>query len=61
MEGSVDYLVCSCRCQLKHYEKDLKLRQEVVLKYSEKLKIDGEKLALPFIESRATYTFAQYR
>jgi len=46
--------------KLKHYEKDLKLRQEVALKYSEKLKMNSEKLILPFVDSRATSAFAQY-
>jgi len=46
--------------KLGHYEKDLKLRQEVALKYSEKLKMNSEELILPFVDNRATSAFAQY-
>jgi len=43
---------------MKYYEKDLKLRQEVAEKYTEALK--NKDLILPFIDKRATSTFAQY-
>ena len=59
--GRMDTIQCAVvDVKLKHYKKDLKLRQEIALKYSEKLKTDGEKLILPFIDSRATSAFAQY-
>jgi UDP-2-acetamido-2-deoxy-ribo-hexuluronate aminotransferase len=59
--GRMDTIQCAVvDVKLKHYEKDLKLRQEVALKYSEKLKMNSEKLILPFVDSRATSAFAQY-
>jgi len=61
MGGRMDTIQCAVvDVKLKHYEKDLKLRQEVALKYSEKLKMNSEKLILPFVDSRATSAFAQY-
>ena len=44
--------------KLKYYEKDLALRQEVALKYTEALK--DKDLILPFIDKRSTSAFAQY-
>jgi len=44
--------------KLKHYEKDLKLRQEVASEYSEALK--DKDFILPFIDSHATSAWAQY-
>jgi len=61
MGGRMDTIQCAIvDVKLKYYEKDLKLRQEVAFKYSEKLKIKSEKLVLPFVDERATSTFAQY-
>jgi len=59
--GRMDTIQCAVvDVKLKYYEKDLKLRQEVALKYGEKLKMNSEKLILPFIDKRATSAFAQY-
>lgn len=61
MGGRMDTIQCAIvDVKLKHYAKDLALRQEVASKYSEKLKIKSEKLVLPFIDNRATSAFAQY-
>ena len=57
--GRMDTLQCAIvNVKLKHYEKDLKLRQEVAQKYTEALKEND--LILPFIDQRATSAFAQY-
>jgi UDP-2-acetamido-2-deoxy-ribo-hexuluronate aminotransferase len=45
--------------KLKHYKKDLKLRQEVVGKYNEKLKNINE-IILPFVKEDRTSAWAQY-
>ena len=59
--GRMDTIQCAIvNVKLKHYKKDLALRQEVALKYSEKLKMKSEKLVLPFVDKRATSAFAQY-
>ena len=59
--GRMDTIQCAIvNVKLKHYEKDLKLRQEVASKYNEKLKVKNEKLILPFVDERATSDFAQY-
>jgi len=61
MGGRMDTLQCAIvNVKLKHYEKDLKLRQEVASKYNEKLKIKNEKLILPFVNKRAVSAWAQY-
>jgi len=61
MGGRMDTLQCAIvDVKLKHYKKDLALRQEVAFKYSEKLKMKNEKLILPFVDKRATSAFAQY-
>lgn len=59
MGGRMDTLQCAIvDVKLKHYEKDLRLRQEVAGKYTEALK--NKDLILPFVDSRATSAFAQY-
>jgi UDP-2-acetamido-2-deoxy-ribo-hexuluronate aminotransferase len=45
--------------KLKHYKKDLKLRQEVAVKYNEKLKNINE-IILPFVKEDRTSAWAQY-
>lgn len=45
--------------KLKHYKKDLKLRQEVAGKYNEKLKNINE-IILPFVKEDRTSAWAQY-
>ena len=44
--------------KLKHYKKDLSLRQEVANQYNQTLK--DKNLVLPYIEEKATSVFAQY-
>ncbi len=57
--GRMDTLQCAVvNVKLKHYAKDLALRQEVASKYSEALK--EKDLILPFINNHATSAFAQY-
>ncbi len=46
--------------KLKHYPKDLSLRQEVAQKYHSKLNIQNSKLVLPFVEEGRTSAWAQY-
>ena len=59
MGGRMDTLQCAIvDVKLKHYKKDLALRQEVASKYSEALK--DKELVLPFLDERATSAFAQY-
>jgi len=59
MGGRMDTIQCAVvDVKLKHYEKDLKLRQEVAEKYTEALK--EKDLILPFIDKRATSAWAQY-
>lgn len=61
MGGRMDTIQCAIvDVKLKYYEKNLALRQEVALKYSEKLKVKNEELILPFVDTRATSAFAQY-
>ncbi len=61
MGGRMDTMQCAIvDVKLKHYTKDLALRQEVASKYSEKLKMKNEKLVLPFVDERATSAWAQY-
>jgi UDP-2-acetamido-2-deoxy-ribo-hexuluronate aminotransferase len=45
--------------KIKHYKKDLKLRQEVARKYNEKLKNINE-IILPFVKEDRTSAWAQY-
>jgi len=63
MGGRMDTLQCAIvNVKLKHYKKDLALRQEVAEKYTEVL--GGVALAsqiiLPFVDERVTSAFAQY-
>jgi len=61
MGGRMDTLQCAIvNVKLKHYAKDLALRQEVAFKYNEQLKNKSETLILPFVDSRATSAWAQY-
>jgi UDP-2-acetamido-2-deoxy-ribo-hexuluronate aminotransferase len=61
--GRMDTLQCAIvNVKLKHYRKDLKLRQEVAEKYTEALGSVALALqiVLPFVDNRATSAFAQY-
>ena len=61
MGGRMDTLQCAIvDVKLKHYKKDLALRQEVAKKYSEELRVKSEELVLPFVDERATSAWAQY-
>ncbi len=69
MGGRMDTLQCAVvNVKLKHYAKDLALRQEVAQKYSDKFREKGEgrrekdgfEIILPYIDSRCTSAFAQY-
>jgi len=61
MGGRMDTIQCAIvNVKLKHYQKDLALRQEVASKYNEKLKMKNEKLILPFVDEKATSVWAQY-
>ena len=59
MGGRMDTIQCAIvDVKLKHYAKDLALRQEVAEKYTKALQ--GKGLVLPFVDERATSAFAQY-
>jgi len=59
MGGRMDTLQCVIvDVKLKHYAKDLALRQEVASKYTKTLK--DKDIILPFIEKNSTSAFAQY-
>ena len=59
MGGRMDTIQCAIvDVKLKHYKKDLALRQEVAFKYTEALK--DKDLVLPFVDEKATSAFAQY-
>ena len=59
MGGRMDTLQCAIvDVKLKHYTKDLALRQKVAKKYTKTLQ--GKGLILPFIDKRTTSTWAQY-
>ena len=59
MGGRMDTIQCAIvDVKLKHYTKDLALRQEVAFKYSEELK--EKNIVLPFVNKNATSAFAQY-
>jgi len=59
MGGRMDTLQCAIvDVKLKHYKKDLALRQEVASKYDKLLKDKG--LILPFVDTKATSAYAQY-
>lgn len=60
MGARMDTLQCAVvSVKLKHYAKDLSLRQEVARKYSKALE-EQEGIVLPFVDSRATSAWAQY-
>jgi len=59
MGGRMDTLQCAIvSVKLKHYAKDLALRQEVANKYTQALA--GKDLVLPFVDEKATSVWAQY-
>jgi len=59
MGGRMDTLQCAIvDVKLKHYAKDLALRQEVASKYTEAL--ENKELVIPFVCNQATSAFAQY-
>jgi UDP-2-acetamido-2-deoxy-ribo-hexuluronate aminotransferase len=59
MGGRMDTLQCAVvNVKLRHYEKDLALRQEVAAKYTKALQ--GKDLILPEIEHDRTSAWAQY-
>jgi UDP-2-acetamido-2-deoxy-ribo-hexuluronate aminotransferase len=59
MGGRMDTLQCAIvDVKLKHYKKDLALRQEVAEKYTKAL--NDKDLVLPFVDERATSAYAQY-
>jgi len=59
MGGRMDTIQCAVvDVKLKHYAKDLALRQEVARKYTQAL--EGKNLILPFVDNRATSAWAQY-
>ena len=59
MGGRMDTIQCAIvDVKLKHYAKDLRLRQEVASKYTQALK--DKDLVLPFVDERTTSAFAQY-
>ena len=59
MGGRMDTLQCAIvDVKLKHYKKDLALRQEIAEKYNQALK--DKDLVLPFVDKKATSAFAQY-
>jgi UDP-2-acetamido-2-deoxy-ribo-hexuluronate aminotransferase len=59
MGGRMDTIQCAVvNVKLKHYKKDLSLRQEVASKYTQALK--DKDLILPFVEEERTSAWAQY-
>jgi len=59
MGGRMDTIQCAIvDVKLKHYAKDLALRQEVAEKYTKALQ--HKDLTLPFVDQRATSAWAQY-
>jgi UDP-2-acetamido-2-deoxy-ribo-hexuluronate aminotransferase len=63
MGGRMDTIQCAIvDVKLKHYEKDLKQRQEVAEKYTKALGSVAlaSQIVLPFVDKRATSAFAQY-
>jgi len=59
MGGRMDTLQCAVvKVKLKHYKKDLALRQEVAQKYTTAL--ENKALLLPFVDANATSAWAQY-
>ena len=59
MGGRLDTIQAAVlNVKLKHYKKDLALRQEVARKYTEALQ--NKDLILPFVDKKATSAWAQY-
>jgi UDP-2-acetamido-2-deoxy-ribo-hexuluronate aminotransferase len=59
MGGRMDTIQCAIvDVKLKHYAKDLVLRQEVASKYTKAL--EKKDLVLPFVDQKATSAWAQY-
>ena len=59
MGGRMDTVQCAIvDVKLKHYKKDLKLRQEVASKYTKAL--EDKDLVLPFVNKNVTSAWAQY-
>jgi len=59
MGGRMDTIQCAVvNVKLKHYEKDLKLRQTVAQKYTQALK--NKELTLPYVALDVTSAWAQY-
>lgn len=59
MGGRMDTIQCAIvNAKLKHYKKDLALRQKVAQKYTEALK--DKDLVVPFVDEKATSAWAQY-
>ena len=59
MGGRMDTIQCAVvNVKLKHYKKDLALRQEVAQKYTKALK--DKDMILPFVDKDSTSAFAQY-
>ncbi len=59
MGGRMDTIQCAIvNIKLKHYAKDLALRQEVAKKYAKAL--EGKDIILPFVAKDATSAWAQY-
>jgi UDP-2-acetamido-2-deoxy-ribo-hexuluronate aminotransferase len=59
MGGRMDTLQAAVlNVKLRHYEQDLKLRQEVAAKYTQALK--DKKIVLPYVTKEATSAWAQY-
>jgi len=59
MGGRMDTIQCAVvNVKLKHYKKDLSLRQEVASKYTQALA--AKDLILPFVEEKRTSAWAQY-
>lgn len=60
MGGRLDTIQAAVlNVKLKHYKKDLALRQKVAQKYTEQLK-NNKEVILPFVEENITSAWAQY-
>ena len=68
MGGRLDTIQAAVlNVKLKYYEKDLKLRQDVAVKYTEVLReklegrsVKGYDIELPYVDERSTSAWAQY-
>jgi UDP-2-acetamido-2-deoxy-ribo-hexuluronate aminotransferase len=59
--GRMDTIQCAIvNVKLKHYAKDLLLRQEVAQKYTGQFKIQNSKLIIPIVKDGRTSVWAQY-